>query len=43
MLLNNVEENLIPNMWQLVFTNVPVKGWIIHSYEHNFFYSSGST
>ena len=32
--------NLIPNMWQLVFANVPVKGLITHSNEHSFFYYS---
>ena len=35
-----IEKELIPNMWQLVFTNVLVKGWIIHSYENSLFYSS---
>ena len=34
------EQNVIPNVWQLVFANVPIKGWVIHSYEYSLFYSS---
>ena len=34
------DKDLNPNIWQLVFGNVSVKGWIIYCYEYSFFYSS---
>ena len=30
----------LPYVWQVVFANIPVWGWNIHSYEYSFFYSS---
>ena len=33
-----LEQNLIPNMWQMVLANVSIKGWIIGSNIQSFFY-----
>ena len=35
----HIEKDLMPNMWQLIFANVPANGWIIHSYEYSCFCS----
>ena len=32
-----VKQNFIPDMWQMVFVNVPVVGWIIHPSVNHFF------
>ena len=34
-------QHLIPYMWQLVFANIPIEGWIIDSNQHGFFDVSG--
>ena len=31
-------QNLIPNMWQMVFTHISVEGWIIDPYVQSLFY-----
>ena len=33
--VRNVEQDLIPDVGQLVLSNVPVMGWIIDPYEHS--------
>ena len=35
-----VKQNLIPNMWQMVFTNISIEGWIIDPYVQSLFYCS---
>ena len=35
-----VNQNLIPNMWQMVFANISVEGWIIDPYVLCLFYCS---
>ena len=27
---------MVPNAWELVFPQVPVEGWVLHTYEHGF-------
>ena len=35
--VRGVEQDLISYVGQLVVANVPIKGWIIDSYEHGLF------
>ena len=35
-----VNQNLIPNMWQMVFAHISVEGWIIDPYVQSLFYCS---
>ena len=36
----SVNQNLIPNLWQMVFANISVEGWIIDPYVQSLFYCS---
>ena len=36
-----VKQNSIPNMWQVVFANISVKGWMVGACIDGFFYSYG--
>ena len=31
-----LDQHLIPDMWQLVFANISIKGWVINSNQHGF-------
>ena len=35
-----VKQNLIPNMWQMVFTHISIEEWIIDPYVQSLFYCS---
>ena len=37
------KQNLVPNMWQVVFANVPIEGRVVDSDVNGFFDGSGHT